>query len=385
MISRRNLLGGMAAAAILPAGTLRAAGQAAPPLTISIALEEGRVLVACNLAGQGPFLFAMDTGGVVSLIRDDLAKRLGLKKRISANLAIGGVNRSYPVYEGRDFVIGGSLRDKDVALAGTDRVSFGEDVSGSLAAGAMTAFDSELDFGKGEWRIYRDGIQDRTGYVRLASEIRHYNLENGSAYIFADATLDGKTYRFLLDTGAPVAARLYGPASRKSGLWDDAKPWVPLAARGDHESRLVRAGTLQIGDTRFDAPLVVVENGSVGRTEIADGYIGLPLLRRLNLASDVKTGIMWVQPNRLPPVPDRYAMSGIWIDRKGDGVVVGQVGRGSPGEQAGVKVGDEILGERFGPLIGKLDGRRSGAAPVPLSLRRGGQALQVIVKPAPYL
>jgi serine protease Do len=327
----------------------------------------------------------MDTGGVVSLIRDDLAKRLGLKKRSSANLGIGGVNRSYPIYEGRDFIIGGSLRDKDVALAGTDRVSFGEDVSGSLAAGAMTAFDSELDFGKGEWRIYRDGIKDRTGYVRLASEIRHHNLVNGSAYIFADVVLDGKPYRFLLDTGAPVAARLYGPASRKSGLWDDTKPWVPLASRGDHESRLVRAGSLQIGDTRFDAPLVVVESGPAGRYEIADGYIGLTLLRRLNLSSDVKTGVMWVQPNRLPPVPDRYAMSGIWIDRKGNGIVVGQVGRGSPAEQAGVRVGDEILGEQFGALIGKLDGRQGGAAPVPLSLRRGGEVLQVTVRPAPYL
>jgi predicted metalloprotease with PDZ domain len=94
---------------------------------------------------------------------------------------------------------------------------------------------------------------------------------------------------------------------------------------------------------------------------------------------------MWVQPNRLPPVPDLYAMSGIWIDRKGDGVVVGQVGRGSPGEQAGVQVGDEIVGERFGPLIGKLGGRQGGDAPVPLSLRRGGRVLQVTVKPAPYL
>ena len=384
MISRRNLLGGMAAAAILPIDVLLAA-EGRAPVTIPIALEEGRVLVACGLAGQGPFFFAMDTGGVVSLIRDDLAKRLGLVKKTSANLGISGVNRSYPIYEGRDFIIGGSLRDKDVALAGTDRVSFGEDVSGSLAAGAMTAFDSELDFGKGEWRIYRDGIKDRTGYVRLASEIRHHNLINGSAYIFADVMLDGKPYRFLLDTGAPVAARLYGPASRKSGLWDDAKPWVPLAARGEHASRLVRAGSLQIGDTRFDAPLVVVEDGPAGRYEIADGYIGLPLLRRLNLSSDVKAGVMWVQPNRLPPVPDRYAMSGIWIDRKGNGIVVGQVGRGGPGEQAGVRVGDEIVGEQFGPLIAKLDGRRSGAAPVPLSLRRAGQMVSVIVKPTPYL
>lgn len=385
MISRRNLLGGMAAATILPVGGLRAAAAARPPVTIPIALEEGRVLVACGVAGQGPFFFAMDTGGVVGLIRDDLAKRLGLVKKTTASLGIGGEKRIYPIYDARDFIIGGSLRDEDVALAGTDRVSFGDDVSGSLAAGAMTAFDSELDFGKGEWRIYRDGITDRTGYVRLASEIRHHNLVNGSAYIFADVMLDGQSYRFLLDTGAPVAARLYGPASRKSGLWNDAKPWVPLAARGEHASRLVRAGSLQIGDTRFDAPLVVVESGSAGRYEIADGYIGLPLLRRLNLASDVKAGIMWVRPNQLPPVPDRYAMSGIWIDRKGEGIMVGQVGRGSPGEKAGVQVGDEIVGERFGPLIGKLDGRRSGAVAVPLSLRRGGRALQVTVTPAPYL
>lgn len=384
MISRRTLLAALTASGLLPTAALRAA-TARPPVIIPIALEEGRVLVACGVAGQGPFFFAMDTGGVVSLIRDDLAQRLRLAKKTSANLGIGGKGRSYPIYAGRDFIIGGGLRDEDVALAGTERVSFGQDVSGSLAAGTMTAFDSELDFGKGEWRIYRDGIKDRAGYARIESEIRHHNLANGSAYIFADAALDGKTYRFIVDTGAPLAARLYAPATRKSGLWDDTKPWAPMPSRGDHPTRLVRAGSLKIGDTVFDRPLIAIEQGAAGRFEIADGLIGLTVLRRLNLSTDVKAGILWVQPNKVPSPPERYPMSGIWVDRAGTDVVVGRVGRGSPGEQAGIRPGDRIVGQQFGPLIARLSGAANLAAPVPLSLQRGADRLEVVVKPAGYL
>jgi C-terminal processing protease CtpA/Prc len=49
-------------------------------------------------------------------------------------------------------------------------------------------------------------------------------------------------------------------------------------------------------------------------------------------------------------------MSGLWIDRDGARIVAGAVGRGSPAEQAGIRVGDQLGGRSFGDLIAALNG-----------------------------
>jgi len=65
MISRRNLLAGLGVAAAWPGAAIGAERRV---LRASIALEENRVLVAVGMVGKGPYIFMIDTGGVVSLI-----------------------------------------------------------------------------------------------------------------------------------------------------------------------------------------------------------------------------------------------------------------------------------------------------------------------------
>jgi len=75
-ISRRQFAASAAAAAaFLPLS----AGRAASAVIVNkIALAEGRVWVAVKIGSAGPFLFVIDTGAHLSLLRRSVAKQLGL-------------------------------------------------------------------------------------------------------------------------------------------------------------------------------------------------------------------------------------------------------------------------------------------------------------------
>ena len=369
----------------LPVEALRAEGRV---LTSSIAIEGNRVLVAVGLNGEGPYFFMIDTGGVVSLVSDDLARRLKLPIIGHAGLAGAGGRDIYPSYQVRDLVIGGSIRQPNVVFVGAGNLDYGRDVLGTLAAGMLTAGDTELDFDKGEFRLYPDGRGARPGFTRLESSIRRLGSgQEGSAYIFADAVLDGQRFEFVLDTGAPRPLTLFSNAARRTRYWDDTRPFAPMRPNGiggqGTLGRIIRAGSFEFGGLHLDRPLVVLDGPGTGRNALGDGIIGLPLIRRFNLSVDASARSLWVQRSNQPEVTMRYGLSGIWIDQRGDDLVVEAVGMGSPGATAGLRPGDRIAGEKFGSLIDKLGGRPGSE--VPRSIERNGARQQVVLHLAPYL
>ncbi len=375
-IGRRSLLASGASLLLLPSALY--AADSPKVLSAPIAIDSGRVIVAVGIAGQGPFFFVLDTGGLVGLIRDDLAQRLHLAVLGQSRLGVGRASASRAIYDARDLVIGGNIRKPHVALAGMTDFDFGRDVEGSLAAGLLTSQDAELDFEKGEWRSYPDGIDNRTGFNEAASAIRHVGNDRGSAYLFAHASLDDRDFEFVLDTGAPIPIRLSGAAARASGLWSDERPYAPARDGG----RVVRASSFAIGGVRFDRPLVWLLPGE-GSGLLGPGLIGLPMLRLFTLSTDVRHRTIWIKRNALPPVPARYALSGLWTDRKGDAIVVTAVGRGSPAERAGIQVDDRIVGQSIDQLRASLAGA-SGSV-VSLDVERVGSPNHVQLTLADYL
>lgn len=101
MISRRLLLGGLGAATVLGPRLAQAAG-APRVLTAPIALQGNRVLLSVVVNGGSPLLFVLDSGGVVGLIRDDVAKRLRLPVLRQSTLGgAGGRARPLPALPAR--------------------------------------------------------------------------------------------------------------------------------------------------------------------------------------------------------------------------------------------------------------------------------------------
>lgn len=382
IVSRRGVMAGIGAAALLPAGMLRAEGRV---FKASIALEGNRVIVAVGINGTGPYIFMIDTGAAASLIRDDLAKEIALP--ITSHSRFGGVGGQdiYPVFTARDLVIGGTMRQADVAFVGAGNLDYGPDIRGALAAGIVTTRDSVLDFDRGEIRLYPDGLHDRDGFVDSGGRIEHSGGEAASAYLYATASVNGQPLRFLLDTGAPGAISLFPSGATKTGLSSDARPYAPSRPGGiggmGPIGRIVRAERVAFGGLQLDRPLITIDGRASRTADIADGLIGLALLRRFNLATDARRRTFAIQRNQQPAPPERpYRLSGIWLDRKGDAVIVAAVGTGSPAAAAGVMAGDRLVGA-LPDLLRSINGPPGKAVTLPIDRNGTKRAVSFVLQP----
>lgn len=351
--SRRELMAG-GLLALLAGGS--AAAQS-PAVVAKIRLEGGRLLIDALLNGRGPYPFIIDTGAVVSGVVETTAKDVGLKKLRDVKLK----GETFPLYAADEMILGGAVRQEGVALAGLRRLGGG---TGLLAAGLLTVFDSELDFDAGQWRVYPQGAGERTGFTAIPSSLPDHPGANGSRRIRSDALYGDKPLDLLWDTGAPRPLKLDHDIAKRLGLWDDNRPWCPIPVTGitgtlPTPGRLVRAAQpIRIGSLAFEDQLVAVgapdhPKASWGSSE--DGLLGLPILQRMNIAVDAKARRILIKANAVPAPEQRYNVSGVWLDRASGGATVGQVGRGSPGEQAGLKVGDRLVGD-WGQLLSTLSG-----------------------------
>jgi serine protease Do len=376
MISRRGLIKGLAACGLLPGAALRAQVRV---ITTHIALEDGRVWIAAKIGDSRPLLFIIDTGGVVSLIHDSVARELGLRARGSTRLVgVGGI-QSFLLYEGRDVAFSsGAVQHSVVFGAAPHDLALGRDAAGAFSAGLFTESDSDLDFSRGEWRLYPDGRGAREGYLELPSSIQHVSgNETGSAYVFVDAVLDGNNYRFLVDTGMSGQLKLWPPATRRSEMWNDGRPFSPGRGQGiggqGARIRMVRAGSLRLGGIVLERALVSLTDpsSSEGSHGDCDGIIGLGLLERLNLSTDVRRRRLWAQPSGRPPSEERYRLGGLWVDERHGALAVTELSPRSPAADAGLQLDDEIVGLSMAEFVHRADGRAGDS--FELRYRRGGE------------
>lgn len=368
MITRRTL--GLSFSAL---GGLALAGPAlARRSAITVPITVGtRVLMDVTLNGEGPMPFAVDTGAVVSGVRQAVADRLGLTRlrRVTLNGA------SFPLYGVDEIVYGGTVRQADASLFGLEAPRLGAE--GLLAAGLLTTYDSELDFERGEWRVHPEGGPERVGFERLDSELRQVGA--GSQRPFADVQLDGRRLRPVWDTGMPHEISVPHRIGHEMGLWRDDRPFGLLRIGGiqgvaEQPGRVVRAERLVIGSHVYERPLVTIRppGGPLGET-----VLGLPVMRTLDLSLDRSQGSVWVRRNGLSVGEgNRYGNAGTWLEEANGGVRVDQLSPGSPAAEAGLRIGDMVQGE--GGLAGAI--RRLGGpdgAERELTVRRGGETLTV--------
>ncbi|THD35110.1 MAG: PDZ domain-containing protein [Sphingomonas sp.] len=383
MIGRREVMAALAGGLAMPGIALAADRRV---FTSSIALEDNRVLVAVGMNGKGPYIFMIDTGTYVSLIRPDLAKQLKLPVQgYEGSRGVGG-RGSYAIYRADNFVIGGGIRQPSVVLEDSFDFGYQSDIYGALAAGILTATDTDLDFDRGELRIYPDGHGDRSGFVALDSEIpRADQADRGSRKIMATVLLEGRPIRCVLDTGAPSVLMLNQTAAKRLGLWDSGRAYAPLRPRGiggtGPLARTIRVESLEMGGARHDRPLITLLGDTVGGN--VDGILGLSFIRRFNLSIDSRGRKLWVQPSRQSVPEARYGLSGLWIEQEGGHVTVVAVGAGSPAAAAGMAVGDRIVDvpwDKAPAAIGGPPGRV-----VKLAVERGGARRDVEYTLKPYL
>ncbi|MEG3086493.1 aspartyl protease family protein [Sphingomonas sp. PB4P5] len=376
------------------AAVLTGAGRAIaaePRVVVSrIQLLGDRVVMPLTINGAGPYLFLIDSGGFLSLIDKELARALKLSSRGSVRMGGVGGRTMLPLYLARDVVFGGGAMQRGVAF-GAMESGFNREIRGTLAAGMLTATDSDLDIENGEWRSYLDGRPARSGFFRIDNAISSVasgsGMGAGSPHLYGDATVNGRRLRFLLDTGAPRGFSLDRSVAKSMGLWSDTQPYAPTRPHGvggeARIARTVRVERAEFGGASYVSPLVTL-SGEDRPTQGVDGVIGLQVLRQFNLSTDVKAKALWVKRNaNAMPLPDRYGLSGLWLDQERDAITVGAVGTGSPAAKAGMRVGDRIVGDTFPLALRKIVGAPGKA--VSLEIERDGARSAIAFTLAPYL
>lgn len=374
-IGRRELLAGLGAGVAAGLGRPLAAAEPAL-LSIPVSLERDRLVLQARINEQGPFRFVLDTGGEASLIDKAVAHSLHLMPIGQTRLSLAG-RKTQDIYHDVALTVDGAFRQPHVALAETDLIQFGEDIQGSLSAGFLTAVPGAIAFDTERWVVWPDRLPALPGYTRVPKSISVVR-QGYSPWLFAPASIEGKPLRLVLDTGFPGVFRLTPTAARRVGVFDDGRPWAP----GNHGRRSVRVRRLDVAGIGFDNLLATATETMATDVPGADGLVGLSLLRAMNIAADPSTRDLWLRRNTLTPAPDHYALAGVWLDRTSRGGRVAAVGRGSPGEKAGVTVGDELIGE-FEGLVRDLGG--PAGAERSFEVRRGGATRTVAMTLTPYL
>lgn len=318
--------------------------QGANDIAIPIRLANSRVLVDVTLNGTGPLPFVIDTGAAVSGMMQALADRLELTP--ARHVRLNG--KGFPLYEVQEVVYGGAIRQPRVALFGLERsMTLGGD--GLLAAGVVTAMDSQLEFERGVWRVHPNGAPTLEGYEPLPSEMKT-NVHGLSLIPYADIGINGRTQRTLWDTGGPRPLSLHHEAARGLGLLHPSVSYAPIPFAGiqgrlPESGRMVRVSRVTIGSHVYENVLVAVQPAGTPRNY--DALLGLPIMRTLDMAFDRSSKTFAVRRNGLTVGEDpHYSRSGIWLDETRGRVQVAVVGTGSPAAGAGVRAGDILEGPK---------------------------------------
>ena len=352
MLTRRAIISCLTATAVMPRAAL---SQQVSTVVVPLRFGNGRVLIDISLNGGPTLPFLLDTGGIISLIKRDVAREAGLTQLGVLRLGtVGGYGGLDPRegYEAREIVIGGIARRGPVQFAGVDPQQIGGGASGSIDGEVLTAYDSLLSFGDSRWTIFLAGLPDRTGFVRVSSSINQ-PAKRGSPFLYVDAELNGHPLRLLVDTGAPRSIILQSNAAKRTGLLNESRPWTPWRVRPGTlpgaVGRETRGDNFVIAGQSFSSPIVSLRSNPPNH-DLADGLLGLGIIQRLDWVIDRKAGALWIKPNSRETPMQQYNRSGLWLDQEPAGASVADVGFGSPAARAGIKRGDHIVGSSYAAL-----------------------------------
>jgi hypothetical protein len=216
------------------------------------------------------------------------------------------------------------------------------DVYGILGYDFLSRFITRIDYERALISFFEPDSFD----LSLDAEFLEAPLRHNVFGV--EASLDG-TYRgtFLIDTGASNSiiqksfADEHGLAEGREGL-----EITLLGAGGEEDALLARFDSFEIGDFEIDGPVFALSETESGIAAFEDisGIIGNDILHRFTLTLDYKNQRILLEPNGLfgdPFIKDR---SGIRCERHEDGrVTIYSVIPGSPGDDAGLREGDEII------------------------------------------
>jgi hypothetical protein len=314
---------------------------------IEVDILNHHVFVNVELDGH-PLRFILDTGGV-NLVTTATAVRLGLGSE-------GELEARGP---GESSVAVGFLRVERLAIGGA--VALERQLMRVLP---MPGFDevegAPFDGVLGVELFKRLVVRiDYAGSTLTLTEPVAFEAPPGAQslpLIFfghfpgVDGDLDGAPGQFWLDTGNRGGLFVAGPFAQAHGLASrypaSGMTTIGWGVGGGVEGRLARAGRLTLGPIAVDGPVLRLPadgGGGVMAMRHVAGNVGGEILGRFDVTFDYARQRVLLAPNALHGTPFAVDRSGLWINRRGDEVIVKAVMADGPGAVAGLRADDVIV------------------------------------------
>ena len=382
-----RILRWLGSCALLVALAAAPAGAADAPAPVPITIANGHVFVDVKLDGKGPFTFVFDSGAGNS-VSVAVAKALGL--RTGATFKIGGTG------EGSETASSATVATLDVGNAHLTNQKFVvANLDALRASDGVPRFDGLI--GREVLMQYVVTLDYAAQTLAFVSPAAYHPSADATAIPIQyyggtpkiEASIDGITGEFTVDTGERGSLALMTPFVAKHGLRARYKPSVS-ALVGWGFGGPVHADVTRIGSFRFAGFSIddvvtwfpTVQSGFFTSNRLA-GNIGAGILDRFTVTFDYPQSRIDLIPNTDYADRDTYDRSGLWLTQSGTGFDVADVVANSPAAKAAIAVGDTVVaidGEDARSLL-LADVRRSlqdGAdRDVTLTLERNGRSRTV--------
>lgn len=354
--------------------------------SVSFSLKSGVIAVSAKFGGLEDRRFFVDTGATHSVVDERYASSVGrsldtgLARTTSSNVRLRW-------YKSPDFRIG------DVRILTSRRLALADLRPFEKALGVRCDGIFGLDFLRGGMvqincdrkKIVFDRSRslDVSNAIRLPLRVR----PPGSLELELQIGPKQKTY-LTVDTGY------------NGSLAIDRALFGSLAASGDIGEHRLKAHTGLGGESeRGSGRLSMVRCGPFSHRNVnvssgKSNLVGIAYLSRYIVTFDISNNLIYLEKGKRYADPERFDRSGLRLDFLNNEIQASKVEARSPGEQAGIAVGDclkaidgrDLAGCDIEWLREQLRGAENDPPrPVRLTIRRGEQTLTKTIRLVDYL
>ncbi|MDP4245938.1 MAG: aspartyl protease family protein, partial [Bacteroidota bacterium] len=222
---------------------------------------------------------------------------------------------------------------------------YGEQIDGILGYTFFSRYLVRVDYDRSRIDVYSNGPVNypKGGYL-LHPQLAGLPIMKGRLKEAGDITA-----RFYFDTGAGLCLLFSSEFTADSAVFGPKKkrpvPTEGAGLGGKKEMQLTTLKNFSIGPFRFHQIPTYVFDDSYRVTNYPQlgGLVGNDLLRRFNLILNYARSEIYLLPNASFNQPFDYSYSGLTIGLIGGKIMVTDVMKDSPGEEAGFQAGDVVL------------------------------------------
>lgn len=270
----------------------------------------------------------------------------------------------------------------------------GTRVDGILGADFFNGLIVHINFRKKVLRLTHPRSLDK---INLKKHTTHpLFLHNFKPYLPCEVRISDTTdivVNLLIDTGASLTCLLHNDSDSLIGLPETyVKGQLGTGLGGGLEGYSGRIRSLQLGrheGIRFDnivASFQAIDSTVMAKNDIIrHGILGMHIWERFDFILDFHHKNLYLKPSKKYNKPFEYDKSGLTLFAYGKNLnnyIIRDVLAGSPGEEIGLMVGDEILKIGIWPAkwvsLGYINQKLSGKAgkKIKLKIKRGNKKLK---------